>query len=162
MSKKQWLVIVLLLLAVAAVFAAALIVKQQKKEAPVDVFVPPAVDETAVKGDHEAVDGFRTFKTENFTVGVCGKLTQYDNGKIDVYLTSDADNKVLLKLLVWDEKENTLGESGVINPGEYVKAVTLNKPLTGNENVSLRVISYDPETYYSMGVLSVKTEIEVP
>lgn len=162
MSKKQWLLIILLLFVVVAVFSAVLTVKLSKKTEPTDVFIPPAADKTAVKGLPDVEEGYRNFKTENFTAGLCGKLTQYDNGKIDVYFASAEDNEVLLKLLVWDENENTIGESGIIRPGEYVKTVTLSKPLDSKKEVYLRVISYNPENYYSMGVLSIKTEIDVP
>ena len=50
-----------------------------------------------------------------------------------------------------------MGETGLIKPGEYVRSVVFSKvPLAGVE-ISLRVMSYEPETYYSKGEVTLQT-----
>ena len=160
MSKKQWILIIALVLLVAAAFTAACIVIVHNKKSS-DGFTPPAFDQNAVAGAPEGVKGFRNFSTENYVFGLCGILPQYDKNKIDVYFASASENGALLKLYVLDENGTVLGETGAVRPGEYVKTLELKKPVKETSPVSLRVVSYENDTYYSMGVVTIKTDITV-
>ena len=64
-----------------------------------------------------------------------------------------------LKVRVLDEKGNTLGETGLVRPGEYVQSVELDTvPKTGTPIV-LKIMAYQPDTYYSEGAVSLNTTI---
>ena len=76
-----------------------------------------------------------------------------------MWLTNPVSNTVWLKVRVLDEKGNTLGETGLIKPGEYVQSVTLDTvPKTGKPIV-LKIMAYQPDTYYSEGAVSLNTKI---
>ncbi len=124
-------------------------------------FVPPAFESTAVVGVPDIAVGEKGYDVKDaygvYKVGVCGEV-KVEDGKADVYLTNDAQNNVWLKLRVQDKNTGEiLGETGLIKPGEYVRSVVFSKvPLAGVE-ISLRVMSYEPETYYSKGEITIYT-----
>ena len=76
-----------------------------------------------------------------------------------IYLTNPAENKVWLKLRVLDESNNILGETGLIRPGEYVKDVELTENLTAGTKIKLKIMGYEPETYFSAGSATLNTAI---
>ena len=82
-----------------------------------------------------------------------------DGKKATVYLTNNAENKVYIKLRVLDADGNSLGETGLIKPGEYVKDVELSKVLAAGTSIKLKIMSYEPETYMSMGSAVLNTKI---
>jgi len=61
-----------------------------------------------------------------------------------------------------DTEGNVLGETGLIRPGEYVQRVRLVSPPQMTTDVVLTVMSYEPETYYSMGSVTLYTSLLVP
>ena len=72
--------------------------------------------------------------------------------------------KVLVDRLlsrILDEQDAVLGESGLIRPGEYVQAVKLDTVPRSTANVSLKIMAYEPETYYSAGSARLKTVLTV-
>ena len=93
-----------------------------------------------------------------YLVGICGKFIPKGNAA-DVWLTNPESNAVWLKVRVLDEKGNILGETGIAKPGEYVQSVTLDTvPKTGKPIV-LKIMAYQPETYYSEGAVSLSTKV---
>ena len=124
-------------------------------------FVPPAFDANAVVGDHGVAEGTNGYSVLDargvYKVGVCGVVKVVDN-KADVWFNNPAENAVWLKLRVHNKKTGEiLGETGLIKPGEYVQTVTfITAPSKGDEIV-LRVMSYEPETYYSKGEVTLNT-----
>lgn len=62
---------------------------------------------------------------------------------------------------ILDEAGNILGESGLLRPGEYVRAVRLEKIPKQPTPVSLKIMAYEPETYYSAGSAVLKTTLKV-
>ena len=76
-----------------------------------------------------------------------------------VYLTNPAENEVRLKLRVLDGNGNILGETGLIRPGEYVKDVVLTENLTAGTKIKLKIMGYEPETYFSAGSATLNTAV---
>ena len=62
-------------------------------------------------------------------------------------------------LPVFDEQGNMLGETGLIKPNEYVKYVTLSKTPEVGTKIKLKIMGYEPHTYYSAGAASLNTQI---
>ena len=125
-------------------------------------FVPPAFDDAAVQGTPEVPKelGYSSPYQPGmaYRFSVCGNVKL--SGKMaTVYLTNDADNEVYLKLRILDSKGKILGETGLIKPGEYVKDVELSKALAVGTPIKLKIMSYEPETYNSMGSVSMNTAI---
>ena len=82
-------------------------------------------------------------------------------GKTDVWLTNPEENTVWLKVRILDEKGNILGESGLVRPGEYVRSVKLDSLPKETVDVSLKIMAYEPETYYSAGSAVLNTTLKI-
>lgn len=100
------------------------------------------------------------FATE-YRVGACGSPAADSEG-VDVYFSNPQVNDVLLKCLLIDDENNTVGESGLINPGCYVKRIKFNKPMSpGTYEMTMKILGFEPETYYSKGIVNLKTYITI-
>lgn len=123
-------------------------------------FTPPPFEQSAVVGSPSVPEGlgWQELDAQAFHVGVCGKCIVTDYSA-DVWLTNPETNTVWLKVRVLDEKGNTLGETGLIKPGEYVQSVTLETVPTDGTPIILKIMAYEPETYYSEGAVTLNTTI---
>ena len=123
-------------------------------------FTPPPFDVGAVVGTPSVPKGlgWQELDAQAYLVGICGNFIPKGNAA-DVWLTNPESNAVWLKVRVLDEKGNILGETGIVKPGEYVQSVTLDTvPKTGKPIV-LKIMAYQPETYYSEGAVSLATKV---
>lgn len=124
-------------------------------------FVPPPFESAALTGTPNVPEnlGWKELDAQSYRFSVCGVFAP-KNGKTDVWLTNPKDNSVWLKLRVLNEDGDTLGETGLIRPGEYVRSVKLDTvPKSGNA-VNLKIMAYEPDTYYSAGVVSLNTTVK--
>lgn len=123
-------------------------------------FVPPSFEETAVSGVPDVPEnlGWGELDAKAFKVSVCGMICA-DEESADVWLTNPESNNIWLKLRLLDEEGNVLGETGLLHPGEYVRAVSLNRSVKQGEKVALKIMSYEPETFYSEGAATLNTTI---
>lgn len=116
-------------------------------------FVPPEFDENGAWGVPNVPEGlgWNEIDAQAYKASVCGVVI-VENGKADIWFTNPESNAVWLKLRVLDAKGNILGETGLIRPGEYVQSVMLDTDPAIDENtIRLKIMSYEPDTYYSMG-----------
>lgn len=125
-------------------------------------FIPPEFEVNAVVGtpDVEEERGYRELYQDGmgYSAWVCGAVFQEDGAAV-VYFTNPDSNGIWLKLRITDEQGNIIGESGILKPGEYVRSVALSEPLADGTPIRLRMMGYEPETYNSVGSVSVNTEI---
>lgn len=156
-TQKTILTVIAVLLALALIAAlvwGAWYLRQRKK------FSPPPFEAAAVEGE-PTVSADRGFVYadlwEGLRVGLCGK-GKMDGDDLSIYFSSPATNTAWIKVKVYDEDGTLLGESGLLRPGEYVERVALSSRPSG-ETAKLKVLSYEPETYYSLG--AAETTIEV-
>lgn len=126
-------------------------------------FVPPKFESAVIKGRPELqpeYDWSEVYQEGmNYRVGICTKVTVYED-VADVYFSNTKDNMVWLKLRVLDEDNNIIGETGLIKPDEYVKAVNLNGNFQDGQKIKLKIMAYEPETYYSEGSIILNTIIK--
>lgn len=117
-------------------------------------FVPPDFEAAAVSGTPEVAEemGYTELYQDGmaYRVAVCG-VPSMDGQNLMVYFTNAAENTCNLKLRVLDEQDETLGETGLLKPGQYVEAVELDQKIEAGTPIKLKVMSYDPETYESVG-----------
>ena len=144
--------------AVCAVSLGAMAYALHRLSAREAAFVPPPFAEDAETGTPEVPEdlGWQELDAEAFRFSVCGVFAPED-GHADVWLTDPADSAVWLKLRVLNEEGDTLGETGLIRPGEYVRSVALDVLPADGDPIILKVMAYEPETYYSAGVVSLNT-----
>jgi hypothetical protein len=161
MTKRQVLVIALITLLVAAVWTAVFLVMGRQKEDR--KFVPPPFEENAEAGaPSETDDRYKMFDFAGvYSAGLIGEPEAKD-GKAEICFASAETNTVWLKCKILSADDGTLlAETGVLTPGTFVRNVTLLKDLSGDVAVKYRVISYEPETYYSEGSVNISTTLHV-
>ena len=125
-------------------------------------FVPPPFDESAQTGTPTVPDGLGWEEIDAnglYRVSVCGAVTLNEN-KADIYFTNPEGNNVWLKLRIMDESGKILGQTGLIKPGEYLQSVTFDNVPASGSKIVMKVMAYEPETYYSAGAISLNTVIE--
>ena len=163
MKKKQKKNYILPLAAVLCVLSIAVMIfalTRQEVQTEMGEFTPPPLDSSAVVGSPAVPDdlGWQELDAKVYKVGVCGKFIPKGN-TADVWLTNPESNTVWLKVRVLDEKGNTLGETGIIKPGEYVQSVELDNVPKAGKPIVLKIMAYQPDTYYSEGAVSLNTTI---
>lgn len=123
-------------------------------------FVPPPFDPNAQTGIPEVPKelGWSELDAKVFRVSVCGVIAPNET-MADIWLTNPEDNDVWLKLRILAPDGKILGETGLIKQGEYVQSIILNTvPSTGSP-IILKIMAYEPETYYSAGSVSINTSV---
>ncbi len=156
-KKKVILAAIVCAVVVLAMILSIVMVSQIKPPA----FVPPEFDAAAVDGTPtDAGDSWSRIFQEgmNFSAHICGRIVPYD-GKADLYFTNDAENAVLMKLRVYNEMGAIIAETGLIRPGQYIKTVTFTTVPKNGEKISMKIMTYQPDTYYSEGAVAVTTMI---
>lgn len=128
-------------------------------------FTPPPFDASAQAGRPEVDEsmGWSELTVRaGYSVRVCGELDADGEGRVPVWFYSDGDNQVWVKLRMLDGEGNILGETGILRPGEYTQVITLDKAPERTCPVTLLVMGYEPETYYSAGSVSLSTTLRMP
>lgn len=149
--------------AVAVLCAAAIVVMTMAlTRSGQQGFTPPPFKPEAQSGQPTVPQdvGYGELDARAFRFSAAGELLALD-GEVEVWLTNPAENTVWLKVRILDEAGNILGESGLLRPGEYVRAVRLEKIPKQPTPVSLKIMAYEPETYYSAGSAVLKTTLKV-
>lgn len=127
------------------------------KEAGPPAFSPPPFDSNAVEGLPNVSEdkGYDIIISDQlpYSVGLCGKIYIYGS-KADVYFTNPSSNTVWMKLRAFDSKGNVIGETGLIKPGEYLKEMILDPAPKSGDAITLKIMTYMPDTYASEGSFS--------
>lgn len=158
-TKLVWLSAALCVMCIAAM-AFALYYSAQTQVR----FVPPDFDPAAVTGmpNLTSEDGYSALNTGVYIFSISGVLDLVD-GKTDLWLTNHADNeKAWLKVVMKDMKNQKLGETGLLRPGEYVQSMQITNPPAETCDVKLVVMGYEADTYYSIGNVTLLTTLEIP
>lgn len=138
---------VLVLALLAAVFF-------QRANRPVEIsrFEPPAFDANALSGEPEVdyPDMYGTLSLDDEVTVSLYSAPIVSHGTATVCFTADAGNTVWVRLRLMDMNGNTLGESGLLRPGEYVEFVNLTV-LPDRPEAIAKILTYEPDTYYSLG-----------
>ena len=125
-------------------------------------FIPPEFDPQAVVGAPQVTDHTMQYTqldiAGSYTVLLCGSCV-IDSGQLQMYFTSPVENTVWLKLRILEEDGTVLGESGLVRPGEYLESVALDRLPKRRDTLTVKVISYEPDTYYSAGSANIKVNI---
>lgn len=123
-------------------------------------FTPPPFDAAAEVGTPAVPDGlgWQELDAKVFKVAVCGRIVP-SGDTADVWLTNPEDNTVWLKLRVLDAEGDVIGETGLIRPGEYVRSVALDRVPKDGDKITLKIMTYQPDTYYSEGSVTLDTTV---
>lgn len=164
-KKKSWqdlLLPFLFLICILEVFGmVTVLIRGSSFSKEAKSFTPPPFEEEARQGEPKVLEelGYSQLNAKEYEVALCGAPIVQD-GKAFLYLTNPDSNKVWLKVRILDESGRILGESGLLKPGEYVEAVKLTAIPKEDTSVQLKIMSYEPETYYSAGAVSLSTTLQ--
>ena len=127
-------------------------------------FIPPDF-EMAAQTDTPTIPSYLEWSEIShdgmtFKVGISGKIIVKKDNYADIFLLNNEENNVWLKLRVFDENNNILGETGLLKPGEYVKSINFSESVIVGQKIKLKIMSYQPETYYSEGAIVLNTIIK--
>ena len=127
-------------------------------------FIPPDF-EMAAQTDTPTIPSYLEWSEIShdgmtFKVGISGKIIVKKDNYADIFLLNNEENNVWLKLRVFDENNNILGETGLLKPGEYVKSINFSESVIVGQKIKLKIMSYQPETYYSEGEIVLNTIIK--
>lgn len=127
-------------------------------------FVPPSFDAEATVGTPEPPHelGWSEIYQDgmNYRVGICGNIVVYGD-TADIYFSNAESNTVWLKLRVLDEQNNIICETGLIKPNEYIKSIKFDDETLNGGKVKMKIMAYEPETYYSEGSIVLTTNIKI-
>lgn len=126
------------------------------------VFTPPPFDENAAQGVPDVPEGlgWNEVDAQGYKASICGVVV-VDGSSADVWFTNPIENTVWLKLRVLDADGNAIGETGIIKPGEYVQSVNFTTVPGNGDTIGLKLMGYEPETYYSAGSATLNTTVKV-
>lgn len=125
-------------------------------------FIPPDFESESISGFPETDDESFTkiYKDGmSFSAHICGNL-KLDGEFANVYFANDPENDVWLKLRIFDESGDIIGETGILKPNEYVKSVRLLKIPAKGEKIKLKIMAYEPNTYLSEGAVTLNTTVK--
>lgn len=119
----------------------------------------PSPELSAVYGvPHPAEElGWSELDAIRYQFHICGVFSLHD-GYVDAYFYNPPENDVLLSLEVYDG-ESCIGQTGFLKPGEYIQSVPLIEEPDIGTAIQYKVIGYEPDTYYSAGVVTLNTEV---
>ncbi len=159
-KQKNKLLIAVSILCIISVATMLIVLNFTKSEEASDNFMPPSFEQNAIQGIPDVPDdlGWSEVDAQVYKASVCG-IVVLEGDRADVWFTNPSDSSVWLKLRVLDERGNIIGETGIIRPGEYVQRITFTTIPNDGDTIGLKVMGYEPETYYSAGSVTLNTTV---
>ena len=160
------LIFLVFILAVAVICVGVFIVRiaDFENDSETAEFIPPQFDNGAAEGMPSVPDGMGYLEVYkegmSFNSFICGEVNIID-GKADIYFTNPQKNTLWMKLRIFDEEGNVIAETGLIKPNEYLKTVNFDKVPTNNSKITMKIMTYEQDTYYSGGAVSLSTVAKV-
>ena len=158
MDKQQKTILIIFgAILLVALIVMLVVIFGREREIHIIEFIAPEFDTSAIAGLPENID--ETLGYGEVDVNGNYKFSMYgmpviENGELVLYFTSSPENEVLLLAKIYNVRGDEIGKSGLIRPGEYVETIKLTDPTFSDDEVKLKILSYEPDTYYSRGVAS--------
>lgn len=159
---KKWILPAVSAICFLAIAGMVLILYFSGGQSRTGEFLPPAFETSAELGI-PIVDqnlGWSEIYQDGmeFKAGVCGNVVT-DNDTAIVYFTNSDKFDAWLKLRILNKEDEIFGETGLLKPGEYVKSIKLTGKISDGDSIRLKIMAYEPETYYSLGTVTLNTTI---
>ena len=157
MDKGQKIVVAVLagILLVALVVLAVVLITREP-EVVIAEFKAPPFEENAVLGVPDGVPDIENYReinmSGNYKFALAGTPMLEEN-KLFIHFSSSIDNGAWLLIKVYDMSDNEIGKSGLVRAGEYLESVNV---IFDNvvDSVKVKIVSYEHDTYYSLGTAS--------
>lgn len=167
MSKKEISILaVLATLIAAAVIAVVAVRANRQPETVIGQFTPPPFASEPCVGTPDPAQvenlpyGTLTLK-EGIAVSMVSDVAVNEQGSAEVWFTSHPNNTAWVMLRLMDEKGNVLAESGLLKPGQYIRALQLDVIPKRSGLIVARILTYEPETYFSLGSANAQVMLNV-
>ena len=163
MKKSNLIILILSLLCVCSV--TLMIIGLCVNKAEKTEFVPPQFDTTAKQGipgiDETEQFGWAQISQDGmpYKTAVCGNISIVD-GDAFIYLTNYSENSIWLKLRIYDSDGKIVAETGLVKPEEYIEKIHFVRAMQDTEKIKLKIMAYEPETYYSAGSIVLNTTVK--
>lgn len=82
-----------------------------------------------------------------------------DNDYLKIDFISNKNNKIWIKVRVFDNNKKLIAESGLLKPGEYLEKVKLKGKVNTNVEITYKIMGYEMDNYLSAGSVSLNTRI---
>lgn len=153
MNKIKCFTIVITLLSLICLFFVCYNVFSNEQD-----FVPPPFEENVEYGVPEVEeDLLYSAVIDGYSVSVCREICVEDN-KALVCMTNHAINDVWMRIRLLTEDNVMLAESDIVKPGEFIRYINMTSSLS-SDMVKIKLMYYEPETYYSKGSVILETVI---
>ena len=168
MSKKEISILaVLAALIVAAVITVVVVRANRQPETVIGQFTPPPFasdpsEGTPAPAEVEGLPYGTLSLSEKAVVSMVSDLIVDELGQAEVWFTSHPDNTAWVMLRLTDTEGNVLAESGLLKPGQYIRALQLDVVPKNSGLIVARILTYEPETYYSLGSANAQVKLIVP
>lgn len=163
MEKSQKILLSVLAVVFVGIIATCVVVsvKSDGSEQIAD-FSAPTFDTNVVLAENLDIPESANYKSlfikEGFKISMASTVN-ITNNLAEIHFTSEADNAVWLKLVLLTTDGKRLGESGLIEAGKHLKQIEINNLSSNNDEIIVKILSYEPNTYYSLGTAQVKASI---
>lgn len=157
MSKKEISILcVLAALIAAAVIAAVCLRSGPEPEQIIGEFTPPEFAHNTVDGapNPSVVSALKygtLTLTPEISVSLVSEFTVNGKGEAELWFAAPDTNQCWVRLRLMDADGNVLGETGLLKPGQYIQSIKLDKIPRKDGIVTARILTYEPDTYYSLG-----------
>ena len=144
-------IIILSVILIALVISIILVVKNNS-------FKPPRFDENA-KSFEKVPDEEKVVKfDDNYAFYIEGSPKIKDNYiYINFYSLSGENTYLKVRIL---QDDNIIAESGLLKSNEYIEKVKINKSLSNSKKITYLIMSYEKDTYYSLGEIRLNSTLE--
>lgn len=156
MNRKVWFWLVAAVIALVALLASITVNGTSLQGA----FIPPEFETNSAKGIPEVPEDaiYASADIGEFSISVCSKIG-IENDNALLYFTNHDGNEAWMKVRLYDKDDNIIGESGLLRAGEYVESVQLKDISNTGDVIYIKVMCYEPETYYSEGSVILKATV---
>ena len=161
-SKRQmWFMKVMAVICSIAVIIMVVVLFIENAPKKSSTFSPPPFESAAQSGIPNVPEdlGWDEIDAKAYRLSICGGIQINDN-KADVYFTNPVENDVWMKLRILDSNEKIIAETGLIRSGEYVQSILFTTIPEDGNSVKLKVMAYEPNTYYSAGCVILNTVVD--
>ena len=152
-SKSQKIIIIPVFVLVIAALVVLTVLRRSRAKSVIADFVPPLHEDNAIAGEPKDIPDNAAYGNINisdvFSVSMCAFPSLHGN-EIDLYYTNKSAADISTRFIVFDTDGNIIYESGLLNPGEYLKSVAL-LTVPEDKKAKIKMLSFYPETWESAG-----------
>jgi len=96
---------------------------------------------------------------EGYSIYISPSPKNIENNYLKIDFISLDTNDIWIKVRLLDEKDNIIGETGLVKAGEYLEKVKLTRNVEVGDKITYKIMGYEIDSYLSAGSVSLNTRI---